>query len=312
MSPSSVLPRPSGFRHDALLYAGDDAFHDEISAFVADAVAADEPVLVAASGDKIARLAPLAVDDLVAFVDMGEVGRNHARIAAVWRGLVDAHPGRQVRGVGEPITPDRARGDDLADYQHGEALLNDAFAGADGLWLRCPYDVSVLPAAVVDEARRSHPWVVEAGATASSASYDDAWGAAAVLDAPLQPPAAAPTHHLLRPGRLAALRAFVRTEAAAALTPDRLDDLVLAVNEVGSNSLMYAGGGADVLLWRTHDAVHCEIRDAGILTDAMVGRVRPDADEHAQRGMWIVNQVCDFVQMRSSTVGSTIRLRVLR
>lgn len=312
MSPSSVLPRPPGFRHDALLYSGEDAFHDEISAFITDAVAADEPVLVASSGDKIERLAPLASDDLVAFVDMDEVGRNHARIADVWQGFVDAHPGRVMRGVGEPITPARARGDGLADYQHGEALVNAAFAGTAGLWLRCPYDVSVLPGTVIDEARRSHPWVVEAGATAKSASYDVALGAAAVLDAPLPPPAAPPAHHALRPGRLAALRAFVRSEVAATLTPDRTDDLVLAVNEVGCNSLMYAGGGADVLLWRTPDAVHCEIRDAGILTDAMVGRVRPDAGEHAERGMWIVNQVCDFVQLRSSPVGSTIRLRILR
>ena len=117
--------------------------------------------------------------------------------------------------------------------------------------------------------------------------------------------------HRLQPGRLAQLRAFVRLQARSfGLVADRADDLVLAVNEVAGNSLLYAGGGADVRLWRARSGVVCEVRDSGVITDPMIGRVAPGLDEHDSRGLWIVNQVCDLVRVRSSADGTLIRMHV--
>ncbi|HEX6255528.1 MAG TPA: sensor histidine kinase [Euzebyales bacterium] len=299
------------FRHDALLYDGAVAFDDAVSPFLTDAVALGEPVLVVAAADRIERLRSWADHDLVTLADRAQVGRNPSRIIPAWHALVDAHPGRAVRGVGEPISAVRADGADLVEHQHAEALLNVAFAEADGFWLRCPYDVSDLSTAIIDEAERSHPIVVDGRHERASQTYPGVDAIRPVLDEPLPEPPRTAVGHVLRPGRLAQLRAFVRAEArSAGLAPERVDDLVLAANEVASNSLMYAGGGADVRMWVTAEGVVCDIRDGGSITDPLMGRMAPGADEHDARGLWIVNEVCDLAQVRSSTAGSVVRLHV--
>jgi hypothetical protein len=51
------------------------------------------------------------------------------------------------------------------------SLLNVAFAGAPAWWLLCPYDTETLDAAVIDEAHRSHPFVVQGRAQQVSTGY---------------------------------------------------------------------------------------------------------------------------------------------
>lgn len=298
------------FRHDALFYDGPDGFHTAVTAFVTEAIAADEPVLVVASGQKIARLREDVVDDRVELADMDEVGRNPARIIPAWRAFLDAHPGTAVRGVGEPISPSRDA-EELVECQHHEALLNAAFSEAARFWLRCPYDTAALPAEVIAEARRSHPVVVDhvGDATTASGAYEG-HHAIGMLRRPLPEPDAMPVEFTLRPGRLSDLRGFVRQRATTAgLSPARVGDLVLAANEVASNSLMYGGGDARVRMWRSGTVV-CEVRDKGVMRDPLVGRRRPGLDEHDTRGMWIVNQLCDLVQIRSSSDGTIVRLHM--
>lgn len=48
----------------------------------------------------------------IEFEDMRQLGSNPARIIQAWHDFVDAHAGRAVRGVGEPVTPAR-EGDEL-------------------------------------------------------------------------------------------------------------------------------------------------------------------------------------------------------
>jgi anti-sigma regulatory factor (Ser/Thr protein kinase) len=61
-------------------------------------------------------------------------------------------------------------------------------------------------------------------------------------------------------------------------------------------------------MWRQDGALLCEIRDEGQMKDPLLGRVRPKDAAVCGRGMWIVNQLCDLVQVRSSAAGSQIRL----
>jgi anti-sigma regulatory factor (Ser/Thr protein kinase) len=311
VTPSADSPtRPRTYRHDALFYAGPDEFHTSVSAFLADASEAGEPTLVVAAADRIERLRSAVDADTVQFADMGEVGRNPARIIPTWRAFVDSHRSTPVRGVGERIATARGRAE-LVEAQHMEALLNVAFTDADDFWLRCPYDIGALDAAVVDEARRSHPFIVEGDSDVASDRYEGPDAAtSSVLDDPLPEPAVAPAAFTLRPGRLSQFRTFVAEQAAAAgLGRSRVTDLVLAANEVANNSLLYAGGGAEVRIWRER-AVVCEVRDTGVITDPLVGRVPPGDEEHDSRGLWMVNQVCDIVQVRSTGRGSVVRLHV--
>jgi anti-sigma regulatory factor (Ser/Thr protein kinase) len=106
---------------------------------------------------------------------------------------------------------------------------------------------------------------------------------------------------------LCELRELVASWASGhRLQPARVAELVLAVNELASNSVRYGGGRGTLRMWREDDLLLCEVHDRGRLADPCAGRLRPRPDGHSGRGLWIVNQVCDVVQMRSSEAGTSI------
>src|SRR5918912_1653548 len=182
-----------GFDHEALLYAGIDEFVDRTAAFVTAGVEAAEPVMVMVGAAKIEHLRSALGDAArkVRFVDMEETGRNPARIIPAWREFAAEHaaPGRALRGVGEPIWAERSDVE-LVECQTHESLLNVAFADADGFRLLCPYDMTALSQAVIEEARRSHPIVSDGDVRWGSANYSADECALAGLDKPLPEPAA--------------------------------------------------------------------------------------------------------------------------
>jgi anti-sigma regulatory factor (Ser/Thr protein kinase) len=128
---------------------------------------------------------------------------------------------------------------------------------------------------------------------------------------PLEPPPAAATAHRyghdLRP-----VRAAVSAHATSCgLSADRTVDLVLAVSEVAANSLRHAGGMGVLLTWRTEDEVVCQVEDDGTITDPLAGRRRAASDA-AGHGLWVVNQVCDLVELRSARGRTTVRMHMRR
>lgn len=306
--PTAASPQQGAFRHEALLYEGDDEFVALVAAFVSDGVAAGEPTLVVVDGDKIDRLrARVDGSELVRFADMAQVGRNPARIIPAWRAFADAHAGGAMRGVGEPISAARSH-DELVECQQHESLLNMAFADTPDFWLLCPYDTAALRPDVIDVARGTHPLVRTGDKRGESETYHG--DVVSLLDAPLPEPTADVAVFPLRPGRLRELRSSLAGSArTAGLDDERVADLVVAANEIASNSLLFGGGHGAVRLWRD-DAVVCEVRDAGTITDPLIGRRLPGFDEHDSRGLWMVNQLCDLVQVRSSAAGTVVRLHV--
>ncbi len=89
------------------------------------------------------------------------------------------------------------------------------------------------------------------------------------------------------------------------------EELVLAVNELATNSIRYGGGHGTLRMWREGGELMCEVSDAGRIVDPLAGRVRPAFDRSSGRGLWIVNQLCDMVQIRSSQAGTSIRVHKL-
>jgi anti-sigma regulatory factor (Ser/Thr protein kinase) len=109
------------------------------------------------------------------------------------------------------------------------------------------------------------------------------------------------------------VRGFVSVFASrAGLDPRPLLDAVMAANELATNSVRHAGGDGSLRLWQEDDMVVCEVRDAGRLTDPLVGRRRPTPTQVSGRGLWIVNQLCDLVQIRSSAAGTVVRIQIGR
>jgi anti-sigma regulatory factor (Ser/Thr protein kinase) len=304
------------FRHEALLYAGEDDFSARTVPFILGAVEAGEPILVVVSAAKIDRLRTALDGDAarVQFAEMAEVGANPARIIPAWRDFVTEHAagGRRLRGIGEPIWQGRSPAE-LVECQRHESLLNVAFAGAPAWWLLCPYDTGTLDVTVVDEAHRSHPFVMRGQAHQDSADYRGLEAAAAPFDAPLSDPPGDPLEFAFGAEPLTGLRAFVsRYAAGVGLGTERSGKLVLAVHEVATNSLRHGGGQGSLRIWQEDGAVICEVRDRGQLSQPLAGRERPADDRDGGRGLWLANQLCDLVQLRTFPTGTVTRLHMRR
>jgi anti-sigma regulatory factor (Ser/Thr protein kinase) len=110
---------------------------------------------------------------------------------------------------------------------------------------------------------------------------------------------------------LAAIRAVVHRYAIqAGLTEARAIDLMLAVSEVAANTVKHAKSPGSLNIWYDAKEIVCQIHDEGVITDPQAGRREPSLDAVGGHGLWIVNQVCDQVEIQSDETGTTIRLHM--
>ena len=310
--PPVPAQRPQAFRHDAVFYDGAEGFVPAVLPFVAAAVERDEPVLVAVltARERALRDQLGSASDRVEFVDMQSAGRNPARIIPVWNDFVARHAGsgKALNGVGEPIWAERTP-QEIAECQRHESLLNLAFADAGPFALICPYDEAGLPADVLAAARESHPHVVEHGRRHASSCYHGVDGIGESDRRPLPP---APEHLHAQPFGTDDL-ATIRREIAAwargqGVERSRAADLALAVHEAAVNSIRHGGGSGVLRSWTDDDAAVCEIADAGALRDPLAGRALPAPGSIGGRGLWLINHLCDLVQIRTTKAGTVIRM----
>jgi anti-sigma regulatory factor (Ser/Thr protein kinase) len=302
----------AGFRHEALLYAGVDEFVERTLPFIADGLAAKEPVLVVVGAEKIDRLrsALNGSADGVTFADMADVGANPARIIPAWSDFLSRHArkGVSVRGIGEPIWPGRSAAE-LVECQLHESLLNLAFADSRGFTLLCPYDTESLEPDVIAEAMHSHPCSVIDGARHESGSYRQTPWQGGPFDQPLPEPHPVTELTFARLADLERIRALVAEHAVShGFSASRTADLVLVVHEAAANSIMHAAGRGSLRIWSEADRLVCELRDEGHIDQPLIGRVRPSRDSQGGRGVWLIQQLADLAQIRSGDNGTTIRI----
>ena len=305
------------FAHEVVFYDGAAARSEALLPFVCEGVALGEPVLVVQPPGSVEslrrdlRVELGAAADCVELADMAEVGANPACIIPLWRRFVAEHAGAgRVRGIGEPVWAGR-RDDEIVEAQLHEGLVNLAFDDGPGWHLLCPYDTSRLPAWVIEGARRTHPLVHEAGRSGDGYRGHDYARQAFGSRLPEAPHTARRYPFTL--DDLPEMRARVRRAGRrAGLRANVVDDLVLAAHELATNSVVHAGGHGLLLLWAEADALVVEIRDDGRIDDPLVGRSEPDFEALHGRGIWMVNQLCDLVQVRSDDAGTQVRLHAWR
>jgi hypothetical protein len=61
-------------------------------------------------------------------------------------------------------------------------------------------------------------------------------------------------------------------------------------------------------VWHVDDRLVCEVRDGGWLSNPLAGRERPSTELERGRGLWMVNHLCDLMQIRSSAAGTVVRM----
>jgi anti-sigma regulatory factor (Ser/Thr protein kinase) len=302
------------FRHEALLYANIDQFVGATVPFIRDGVRAGEPVLVVESAIKIDMLRDALGHDayVVMFADMAGVGANPARIIPAWQDFVSRHDGAgRLRGIGEPIWKERTP-DELIECQRHESLLNVAFGRGRPWWLLCPYDTETVDASVIDEARRSHEFVTDGSQAQRSDVFRGLDASGAPFEVPLAQRGTAVGRMVFGPNDLASVRALVARQAdAAGFGAMRAAELVVAVNEVATNSIRHGGGRGTLTIWQDESAAICEISDRGRFDRALADRERPQTST-APRGLWLANQLCDLVQIRTHPDGTVVRLHMRR
>jgi anti-sigma regulatory factor (Ser/Thr protein kinase) len=302
----------TAYQHEALLYRGTADFLHHAVPFIRDGLEAGEPVLVVTAQTRIGALrAELGGDAAqVEFADMAHAGSNPARIIPLWRDFIDREGsnGRRLRGIGEPIWAERSPAE-LAECQWHESLLNLAIEPATPMWLLCPYDALALDHDVIQEAHRSHPMVTEGGHQRESGAFRGRGGSVAPFTTPLPAPPSGTRQFAFGLGELATVRGMVAAFAAqAGLDPRRNDELVAAAHEVATNSVRHGGGRGALRLWRDDRSVICDFTNRGRIDDPMVGRERPLTGSAGGRGLWLANQMCDLVQIRTMPTGTVVRL----
>ena len=298
-----------GFRHEALFYADDEELLAGVLPAIREALVRDAGVLIALprpSARVVSEsLGPAAGD--VTFADMELLGRNPGRIIPAWRDFVRVHAGdgNPPLGIGEPAWDGRSDAE-LVECSRHETLLNVAFSPGPAWRLLCPYDASRLAADVLDRARRNHPHVVEHGAEAPHTYHREIPG-----DDPLPDPGGEPAELRFGLGDLVRIREFVTARGAGAgMPPPRLADLVLAVDELATNTMRYTQSGGVLRAWQEDDRVLFEVEDDGHIADPLAGGELPPPDRPGGRGLWLVNQLCDLVQLRSSPGRSVVRVHM--
>jgi anti-sigma regulatory factor (Ser/Thr protein kinase) len=311
------------FRHEALLYAGEAEFVSATTAFIRDGLAAGEAVLTVVDARKIGLLRSALGDQAGAaeFADMGVVGRNPGRILDAWYRFASEHAGvgRGARGIGEPVSASRSAAE-LVECQLHEALLNVAFPPEPAWTLLCPYDTATLGSEAVAEARRTHPFVRSGTESVASAEFArEGFGGAGTAPPPWQfrdplpePPGGVATLEVaVGEASLGELRRRAVAHAAhAGASPARTGDLALAVTELATNSLRHGGGNGRLRLWTDGASLVCEVADTGHISDPLVGRRRPTSRQLHGRGLWLVQQLCDLVQVRTEPGSTVVRVKV--
>jgi anti-sigma regulatory factor (Ser/Thr protein kinase) len=301
----------AGVSHEVVFYEGHVDLARAVLPFLREGIARREPVLVTMLPDRMDRIAHLLGDDAtrVDFVDMSELGANPACIIPEWRRFVrDAAGSGGARGVGEPVWSGRREVEVVEAALH-ESLLNLAYDDGDTWRLLCPYDTEALSPAVLAEAARNHPVVHPAPGNPQVSAYA---GPAQAWQRFVEPLPAVPGRALSVPfdgHDLGRMREHVAGWASAAgLDAERTGDVVLAVHEVVVSSVLHGDGGGRLHAWQQDDALVLEVRDQTLVPDPLVGRGLADDGHERGRGIWMANQLCDLVQVRSGQHGTQVRL----
>jgi anti-sigma regulatory factor (Ser/Thr protein kinase) len=186
--------------------------------------------------------------------------------------------------------------------------LNVAVIGLP-ITVLCPYRADDRGLARV---QATHPWLVTSDGSIASDRYLPPTEALVEFPPPPPPDLGPPVAELaFATAELGTLRHLVAEVADRAGTaPDRVADLVLAVNEIGSNSVEHGPGRGRLRLWVTDDSVVAEVADPGTADMPFPGMVAPPTAGARGRGLWLASELCDVMQVWSDAGGTLIRLRM--
>lgn len=297
------------FHHVVLFYRGTAEYRVALASFAQAGLISGEHVLFAVPAARFALADWLqGSSGLATATDMSELGRNPARIIPALRSFADKHAGQRIRIISESVWPGRSPAE-VCEAARQEALVCRALADVAGTMV-CPYDATGLPGSVLADAARLHPWEAGADGVLPSPTYAGPEAMPAACRLPLPGPPADAERIAYRTD-LRPVRAMVSAAARrAGLRVSRVTDLTLAVSELAANTLLHTGQGGIAYAWQTAREMICQVSDVGFIADPLAGLSRQPAEQPGGKGLWLVNQVCDLVEMRTTETGTVVRLHM--
>ncbi len=298
-------------QHEAVLHSGADDLARLLAPRIRATVTAGHVAVAVLGREAEASLrAELgAVADDVEFRDPAEVHAVPAFTVA-------------VRFARTSRRAEQAGGRALVVTQH----LHDLTVDDPGHWTRLDIalDIAIagLPVTVLcacargdsAEMEATHPVITTDTGTVASGTYRPP-GEAVIDWPPPPPPDLGPptTERAFGADGLATVRHLVADLAGrAGLASDRVADLVLAVNELASNTVEHGPGTGRFRLW-TGSGVVAEISDAGGAMDApFPGLTLPPPEGARGRGLWLASELCDVLQVWSDADTTVVRVRISR
>lgn len=294
--------------HAALFYRQRDEFADGVLRFIEPALEAQDPVLVAVPGPSAEMLRD-ALPDEARLLDMHQLARNPGRMIHAVQRMFPAPDHTHLHFVSQPIWSGRSP-EEIREAVRQEALINLAWEGAP-VRVLCPYDAASLEQEVLADAERTHEVVIADGNSRRSETYVRAAIPDGCLGPLGDPPSDATSMWYERPD-LHEVRALVEQVAVAAgLDVRQVGDLVAAVNELTTNTILHAHPPGLVRAWVNEQGVVAQVEDDGFISDPLAGKTLPSPDTVGGRGLWLVNELCDLVELRSSPAGSKVRVHAM-
>jgi len=308
-SAEQALP---GIWHASLPYRSPAELEAAACQFAADAVAAGAALFIPCDSPSLSRIRDQisSAGEHVTWTDSPGPGANPGQLIYAINRFAAQHPGRPAWCLQEAAWPSRPD-DELWEVIRYESLLNLALGTQ--VRVMCPYYAG-LPPEMASCFQVSHPLAAAAGRwppTSGNQQQPLKFVVPPACDLPLPLPPGDARVISFR-ADLAGVRGMVTAEVrAAGLSPSRASDLLLTVGELIANTLAHTSGPGVLTLWATEHAVICQVSDSGHITDPLAGQLRPGpAQEGGGRGLWVVHQLCDLVQVRSSPAGTTIRVHM--
>lgn len=301
----------AGATHEAVLYSAPDELARRLVPRLLPSLEQGAPV-VAVLDDATRAEVRRALGDAAEHVEFPDPAAVHRvppfTVAARWARLsrrVTTPTGRATV-VGQHV--EGLPGCSANHWARLDIALNVAVVGLP-ITVLCPYRTDDRELARVEA---THPRLATTDGLVASATYRPPTEALVEYPPPPPPELGPPAGELaFAAAELADLRHLVHAVAGRGATePDRVADLVLAVNEIGSNSIEHGPGRGRLRLWVTDEAVIAEIADRGTANLPFPGMIAPTTTGVRGRGLWLASELCDVMQVWSDGQGTVVRLRM--
>jgi anti-sigma regulatory factor (Ser/Thr protein kinase) len=305
---------PSRLVHQAFLYDSPEHFAGRMAPVVRAGLERGDGVFVGANGTSIEALrGELGAD--AAAVEIQDTTkwapRPADRLFAVQQMIDSLEPGRELLALGEPVWS----GSDavMREWARYESVINAVFANAP-LRFVCLYDRAALSDRILAYGRATHGQLIDAhGTTCQCREYVPPERYVPALR-PTDPVWPAPDgaceirfegdHRSLR----VAVGSFARQRG---MRPERVDELVLAANEISTNALLHGAAPVDARIWVAGGELICEISDCGPgIADPLAGWSLPARAEMGGWGLPLSRRLCDALEIARSERGTTIYLHM--